>query len=255
MANNTDLNERLFNAMLKVAAEEATIQEMDEFPSREELEKLYPRTEAFDKRISKIIGKHERTEKRKQAARIFARVAAAVGIFFTVGFAALMSVEASRNLVLRTIFNIYDGHVVFEFGEPEHIIYDFGDYEWHEEYGDLRFPSDGKHPLQGLLPVGFEYIQSNRRPTSNLFIFENNADKQIIFEQREKSEELRMYVGNENSDFSIWEINSQDVFVFEALINGDFHIIMWEDDRYIFSLLSNIDIDVLVEIVRNMIER
>jgi hypothetical protein len=238
--------------MLKVAAEEATMQEMDEFPSREELEKLYPRSEAFDKRIAKIIGKHERTEKRKKAARTFARVAAAVGIFFTVSVITLMSVEASRNFILRTIFNVHDDHVVFEFGEPEHVVFDLGD-DWHEEHGDLMFPSD--NPLQGFLPVEFEYINSYRSPTGDTFVFTNETGEQIIFLQNTKGEGLRIYAGNENNEFTTREINNREVFVFEAESSDSFHNIMWEDDRYIYSLLSEVDIDILIDIARNLIVR
>ena len=107
---NTDRNEKLFDAMVKTAFEEAVQQEMDSLPSREKLNEMYPSSEAFDKQIMAIIAKEEKTYKRrqasKQALKVFTRIAASIAILFTVSTLALMSVETSRVF----IFNAFMGH-------------------------------------------------------------------------------------------------------------------------------------------------
>ena len=92
-SKNSDRNEKLFDAVLKIAAEEAMVERMDGLPSREELAKLYPRSQAFDKRAAKIIGKHDRAEKiRKNAfvVRTVLKIAASFLLVVTLGFSLLL---------------------------------------------------------------------------------------------------------------------------------------------------------------------
>lgn len=238
MASNQDKTERIFNAMLKAAAEEATIQEMDELPSREELEKMHPRSEALDKRVAKIIGKHERMETRKKAARIFTRVAAAVGIFFTVGFAALMSVEASRVFILNTIISMQYNYVRFDFTDSEK---------------DLQSP-DLANLLEGFLPVGFEYEGSFHLETTTIYRYSNEAGVRLIFQQHMGATWSVMVV-ELNREFFIIDEESHKIYVFDSNVDGYENVIMWADDNYVFNIISDVDIDTLVNIARNMIAR
>ena len=138
---NTDRNEKLFDAIVKTAFEEAVQKEMDSLPSREKLNEMYPSSEAFDKRIMSIIAKEEKAYKRrqssKQALKVFTRIAASIAILFTVSTLALMSVETSRIFIFNTFmgtqyehphatmeFVPFDGEIEFGFDVIEDSLLD-----------------------------------------------------------------------------------------------------------------------------------
>jgi hypothetical protein len=75
MLKSKDLgnNEKLFDAILKVALEETIDREMESLPSSEELKKMFPRSAATDKRFMKIINAASKESKGKKAARILVR--------------------------------------------------------------------------------------------------------------------------------------------------------------------------------------
>ena len=50
-------NERQFDAILKVAFKESVIKEMDALPTSKELNAMFPRSEALDKRVMRIINR------------------------------------------------------------------------------------------------------------------------------------------------------------------------------------------------------
>jgi hypothetical protein len=53
MLNNPDniMDEKLFETLLKIAAEDALREEMETIPSDEELKKMYPRNKSLDKKV------------------------------------------------------------------------------------------------------------------------------------------------------------------------------------------------------------
>ncbi|MCL2357886.1 MAG: hypothetical protein FWC70_12170 [Defluviitaleaceae bacterium] len=77
-------NEKLFDAILKVAAEEALREEIDAMPSCEELNKMYPRSKSLDKKVYAAINRKFGAARRKRIARIFAKIAACF-IFAAIG--------------------------------------------------------------------------------------------------------------------------------------------------------------------------
>ena len=83
--SNENKNEKLFDALVKAALEEAAEQESSSYPSKEELDKMYPRSADFDKRIMRLIAKEERAYKRKRSMRVFTRIAASIAVLFVVG--------------------------------------------------------------------------------------------------------------------------------------------------------------------------
>ena len=64
--NKNDTNDKFFEAMLHPAANEAIKREMEELPSSEELDKLYPISDTLNQRVTKIIDTHKKAHKKKQ---------------------------------------------------------------------------------------------------------------------------------------------------------------------------------------------
>jgi len=84
-------NEKIFDAILKIALEEAVQEEMDALPSNEELNKLYPRSEALDKKVYAAIRREYRPVRIKRAVHKLARVAAVFLLFAAFGAGVLFA--------------------------------------------------------------------------------------------------------------------------------------------------------------------
>ena len=56
-------NEEKFNTLLKIAAEESLVQEMDEIPNREELDKIYKPSKKMRRQFERLIDKMEHGRK------------------------------------------------------------------------------------------------------------------------------------------------------------------------------------------------
>jgi len=93
MENNTERDEKrdekIFNALLNIAADEVLKEEMDGLPSCEELNKLYPRTKSLDKKVNAAINREFKMARRKKAVRTLARIAAAFFVFAAIGAGVL----------------------------------------------------------------------------------------------------------------------------------------------------------------------
>ncbi|MCL1844040.1 MAG: hypothetical protein FWF79_09520 [Defluviitaleaceae bacterium] len=108
MESNTNIkrNEKIFNSLFDIAADEAFKEEMDALPSCEELNNMYPRTKSLDKKVYAVINKELNALKRKRALRTLAKVAAVLCIIVVASAGALISIEASRNFILNFIIDI-----------------------------------------------------------------------------------------------------------------------------------------------------
>jgi len=118
MKNVTDISmdDKIYKAIFKAAAEEALREEMAALPSDEELNEMYPRTKTLDKKVNAVLKQEFKTARRKQRLRLAARVAAVVILFVLVGGSVLMSVEASRNFILNTLIDRRGDYIAFDFG-------------------------------------------------------------------------------------------------------------------------------------------
>lgn len=237
MSNNTDLerNEKLFDALLKVAFEEVIDREMESLPSSEELNKMYPRSASINKRFNNIINPPIKESTAKRVSRIAFRGAASLAIFFTVGTIVLMSVEASRVFILNTIINIYDDHVVFDFGE-------------------IGQTTDNGDSLYEFVPTGFSYVTSQHLENVSIFIFTNEEGERLVF-QRHFGTTLRIAVDNENRDFRIGEIDGNELYIFEAPSDGYSHVIMWDERAYVYKIISSVELCQLFDIVGEFFNR
>ena len=77
-------NEKLFDAVVKVAVEEALDHEIDSYPDEDELNKMYTRSAALDKRVMGIINKAAKDSRTKKRLPLFVRVAASFAVMITV---------------------------------------------------------------------------------------------------------------------------------------------------------------------------
>ena len=196
MVNDHDkeMSEKLFDAILKSACEEAEDQELESYPSKEELDKMYPRSLELDKRIMDIIAKTEKPHKHKFIINAALKSVACLCILCTMSALVLFNVEASRNFILNAIIDIRSDHVAFEFLGTEH----------------SQITESESRPI----PDGFEYMGTQVFKTSIMSIYSNSYGHQIII-QKHLGINLGTAIGTDYREFSIIDMNGQEAFLFE----------------------------------------
>ena len=239
--NNSSIkrNEKIFEALLSVAAAEVMEEEMAALPGLEKLNEMYVASETLDKKIKGIIKKESRTHRRKQGIKTFGRVAAILGLIFTVSTIALMSVEASRNFIINILFNMRNDHVVFDFGDDT--------TPRPNEY-------ENNHNFLNYLPVGFYYLTSHATERSRTFVYINDAGQQITITQREATS-VRVGMDTDYREFSVIYLGNQEVYFFEGDGEEYQHVMMWTDSNIVYTILTNIDIYQFFEITERLVTR
>ena len=226
-------NEKLFDAVVKVAVEEALDHEIDSYPNEEELNRMYPRSAALDKRVKSIINKAANDSRKKKLLPLFVRVAASFAVLFTVTSIILLSVEASRNFILNIIISIQDDHVLFDFEDSNRAL--------HGEQASLKF-----------IPYGFEYVSSQHMETQSLVVYMNEAGERIVL-QNIFDMSLSVAVGNVNRTFSVRDVNGHEMYIFESLSDELQNMVMWAEGEEVIIITSTIAIESLIEIVESMV--
>jgi len=235
MENKTEMtmNEKLFEAMLKIATDEALREEMEALPSNEELNKMYPRTESLDKKVFAVINKEFKTTRKKKILRIVMQSAAVFSIIIVVSGIILMSVEASRNYIINTLIDMRSDYVVFDFGTD-----------------NLATTETSGFSLN-YLPEGFELIsnQSMEKLLSNIYTDEIGN---MIFVQRFYGESLSVVSDTEYTNYAEIQLNMGTVHLLEAMEESGQNIIMWKHENDVINISTSLDLETLVKIAENL---
>jgi len=227
-------NEQLFDAILKVATDEALQKEMDALPSKEELDKMFPRTESFDRKMRGVIKKEFKVARRTKTIHRFTRIAAIFCLIAFAGMGALMSVSASRNFILNMIINIRGDYVAFDFGA-----------------GGTPPPS-GNSIVLGYKPEGFELESSIEMDTLILYVFIDNFDNHIIV-QRFIGGQLALNVDYEYMDISEIQLGNRSAYLFSPTVEGVDGAIVWMLEQDVITITTSLDSEILVRVAENLI--
>ncbi|MCL2225403.1 MAG: DUF4367 domain-containing protein [Defluviitaleaceae bacterium] len=231
---NDGLNEKIFDALFKIAADEALKEEMDAMPSCEELNKLYPRTKSLDKKVYAVINRESRAIKTKKAIRAFTKIAAGFCVIAVLGIGAAMSVEASRNFILNFFVDMRGDYVAFDFG-----------------LGDRPTPGDGKIVL-GYKPEGFELVSNHAMESMTMYVFADDSDNQIII-QRLMGSDFFMGVDYEYMVFSEIQILGASANLFTSIYDYGTNKVMWAIENGVITITTTLDTETLIRIAENII--
>ena len=235
--NNTNLSidEKIFDALLKLATEEAMKEEMEALPDNEELNRIHMPSETLNKKISSIITKEKRMRKRKNFAYKFAKIAAVFIVALSVSGVILMSIEASRNFILNAFISVQNNHVAFYF-------------ESEESEGNEEINID---VISRYIPDDFKIVNIHNTEMSAVIIYEGFSEQRIIIRQ-DVAINLQAAIDNEERNFSSMRMGGQEVFVFAAEDISELSIIMWQNRNGIFTVHSDIDFEMLLSMVERM---
>ncbi|MCL1863619.1 MAG: DUF4367 domain-containing protein [Defluviitaleaceae bacterium] len=232
-------NEKLFDAIIKVAAEEAWQEESDSLPSLEELNEMYPPSETLDKRVYGAINKATRRGKIKKTIRYTIKCAMAFCVFIVFAGGALMSVEASRTFILSRIINISDDYarIHFQLG-----------YVSDLEIGEL---------VINYIPDDFTFYEQGEFTEGHTFYtFRSETRRGIMIQHFIVSEGMNEITSGtlmtEGGNLSVISLNGQVAYFFTFADENYANTISLNDGRHFLSVTAFLDRDELIKIAKGM---
>jgi len=237
--HKTETDEKLLNAIMKIAAEEAWQEEIDTLPSLEELNEMYPSSEALDKKVYGIINKAARYGKVKKILRRTAKFVAAFCMVVVLVGGVLMSVEASRTFILSRIINTSDDYVQisFQLGYIDDL-----------EIGELvvnYIPDDFTFYEQGELAEGHTYYQFRSDTRRGIMI------QHIIVSEDGSSVALGGLM-TEDGEFSVISLHGRVAYLLTSADESKANTISWNYGRHFLSVSAFLDVDELMRIAKEM---
>jgi len=228
-------NEVIFNSLIDAAAEEALLQEMNELPSCEELDKIYSPTPEMDGKMRKLIKRVENTQKAKKILIQASKTAMVFFTFMAVITTILIAVEPSRNYIFNTFIQWNNNHTAIQF-QPSEKSNDFDIYTLN------------------YIPDGFKLITTSSNENMRSSIYSNDKNEKIFFQQF-LADSTNLSVDNENNKPSIMTIHNSEAFFFESESENDNNILIWKENNIAFKIISNIGKNEMVLVAENVLKK
>jgi len=219
-------NDKLFDAILKVAVEDVALNELAELPSDEELNAMYPHTAADDK-ILRLLEQEKKRKQKKYKRKLVMKFVASFATVFIIGTAMALAVEASRIFLFNTWISIREDHVAFEFAGS-------GEVQRNHILGD------------------FEYIDSHHDNLGSMTRYVDAHGNYLLI-IKDAAYGLGMIVDNEQREFQKVIIEEVEVFIFDAMENDIQSLIMWSHEGVVYQVIAHLDTSILLDIAYELI--
>jgi hypothetical protein len=225
-----NMDDDLFEAILKQAVQKNLRNEIEALPSEEELSKMYTFSERHEKRMKKLFAADKRKETRIVVVRWGKTAVAAACIATTVLFGTLLLSSEVRATINNVIISWLDMFTRFE--APQSLSNEeFVEREWLPEY----------------LPEGFELADTFEAGEIVLFEYANADGAMIDFSVRPS--EGATYIDNTDMEYRIISENSIAYHVFEVDGTDDEeNVVVWDMQGYRFTVAGTYDVDELLKI-------
>ncbi len=228
-----NIDDKLFDAVLKIAAEEAVKQEMENMPSDEELNAQYEPSHNLDKRIKKMIAQYYFKGRVAKWRKTALKIAIGAAIFIIVSSTMLLSVEATRNYIFNAVIKWQEDHFLIENKDDENV----------DAKSSIFRPT--------YLPKGFKEISINTVGKLTRIIYQNEEGIEISLKQY-PSKTSKTAVDNENKKFIIIKINGKEAYLCESMDIEKESILIWELNGIVFNISSEIGVEELILIAESI---
>ncbi|WP_312695373.1 DUF4367 domain-containing protein [Caproiciproducens sp.] len=240
--NESEINIRLFDTLLKAAAAEDFQNELDALPSEQELNRGYALSEQLEKGIRSLIKESSSRNRRKKLSRLAKRAAVIAAIVIPISIGSLLSVEASRNAIFNSVL------------------------EWKAEHVDIHFQettsgTSGEEPPAGerlevwepqYLPEGFFVAEEKNVGPVHMITYENGKGASVTFTQTPLDKAGKMSIDSEHTTYHEITIKGEKAVLFEATRAEDRSYVLWQSKKTSLVLSSAILKNELIRIAESV---
>jgi len=237
--------EKMLEALFEYAAACHVDNILDEYPVKDDLAPDFAFLPEFDKKMKKLIAKHNRKEAlktiRKKTVKILPR--AAIFLLVLIGTLTIVvtSVEALRVKALNIIMNIQNQYTSIQTKDGN---------SGHPKQSNAQIPSGWTRYAPNYIPHGFKVDRTEKRETRELIYFINEQGQIIEFiRYLDSNTDLR--IDTEGAAVqNIWIHNSKALLAEKQ----GFVTIIWTDE-YLFSLIGEADKAEIIKMAESISEK
>ena len=235
--NKYELNEQIFDQVLKYVAEEKMENMAKDFPSKDELDSKIMLSSEFKKNMERFIKKLKHKERTLNFGKRFLKVGVIAVACMLVCFTAVYNVEALRVPFLNFFNNINQQSTTIHVQDDENLYSSFGD-----QIKGLYLPD--------YIPELYK-VKSINRVDKNYNVLFKNSDG-LTIELRAMAGGSSAGVDSENADAIQIIVNGEQAQYYSK--NGD-NILIFEYDANAFLLDGPISKEELIKIAESMKNR
>ena len=206
---------------------------IESLPKEEDLSHRF--SKRFERKMNKLIRQEKRTPFMRSFINYSKRVAVIFLIFVTIAFATTMSVEAYRVKFFEIVTEVWEEFTSIIFKSKDHI-----------NDNNKLIPAIPEH-----IPKGFSILEESTSDYLYRVIYISENNKEIFYEQRVLSYG-EIILDTENVETEVIEIGNQTIILFT---NKGTNQIYWSDDSYSYTLISSINKDEVIKIVKGILEK
>lgn len=204
---------------------------LDSLPKENKLYHEFSRS--YRKKLGLLLKIQRRSSFTNQLIKLSKNVAVIFIVVISIAFTSVMSVEAYRVRFFDKVTEIWNEFTSIIFQSEEN-------------------NSESLVPVElGYIPIGFRITEEKIYPYEYYLYLENEAGTEIMFEQVPINANA-FIVDTENIVTENIFIANQEVTYF---INKEVHQFYWNDDKYVYTLLSAYDKNELIKIIENILEK
>lgn len=229
---NSEIDNQLFDSILTEALKDRSKIYLSNIPSEDELSMQLEFSDGFKDKMSKLMGRYRRMADRRKVFIYTKRFVAGILIAAGLGFGVLMLSQPVRAAVQNVIIQWFDKYTQFDF---------------QSDSTEVEF----KEYTLGYLPEGFVETDYFTATGYVSIEYEDLNGNDIIFEYS-TSEGLSVGLDNENSTYSIINLNGTEAHLFESNEEGRRSYLLWTHDGYTFTIGSNLSIEEIIKIEENL---
>jgi hypothetical protein len=233
-----NLDDKIFDAMLDVAAEEILEERLNEWETLDAEPHVF--SPEFEQKMKRLLRQSAHEVRARKTRRVLRRVAAVAAIFMVAGFVLTMSVSAIRVKVLNTIIEYADTHYGINFGETA---------------GESGVNVAYVYP--GYIPAGYETIEHDSETSMWKNIVYNNKETgdSLAFLQILKLEGTTHTFDSEHTDAPYeTTYKGKRLLIFTSNTEGYASFVIWESETVFYEVSACLPVDELLKVAKSALE-
>ena len=227
-----ELNNEIFESMLKHAIKEVSTEADNNLPSDEEYDSNYTPSPEFERKMQKLIKKDANHQRNKRVRNVMIKIAAGIGITLIISSATIMSVKAWRVKVID--YFSYKGEIST-------------DIQIIDKNEEVEDNIDETVLLPSYIPEGYKLEQTHYLENLMITKFLNKNDSMIEIKQYTDKNSIEM--DSEETEYINIDILGADGFYFET---KGYTTLFFIYDEFGFSFFGEVSIDELVKMADSL---
>lgn len=226
---NGESDDILWELLLKAAVIENSLNEIKDYPSDEEINKLIL-PDRYELKMHRVIKKVKYKKRAISTLKIVRKAIAFASIILGISFAFLLQFEEVRASCHNTIIQIYEKYIQFDF------------------HSDIT--SQGSAVNIEYVPDGFEEIYRTESLLKTSIEYQNQEGGIILLQYSTKKQALQ--IDNEHykiKDVTFDEVNGK---FFESIDEKSYNYMVWDINGTHYFIMSSLEEDEIIKIAKNL---